>query len=247
MIPENLQNSLLDIGEYLSMGWSEFTKNFKTFLILMLLINLPIAIVGLFLPTTEEPTASEMGITVVFGLLSVILGTLAALAIPKVIECSIQGQMLNATTALQTALPKLLIALLVSFVASLLVGIGFILLFIPGIWLGVLLSFTFHAVALRDCGFNALDYSRSLVKGRWWSVFGRSFLLGFCFVLLFLILALAVGIIGGLISLVGLGIAVQVLSSLIFALINYYGTTVYTIMFLNFDYTRNLPLDTSST
>lgn len=247
IVQEKLQNSLLDVGEYLSLGWSEFAKNLQTFLIFTLLINLPIALVGLFLASSEEPSNvsnASVGIIILFVLISVVLGMLAVLAVPQVIERSIRGQTLDATIALQNAVPKLFIALVVGIIASILVGVGLILLLIPGIWLGTLLSFTYYAIAVRNCGFNALDYSRSLIKGRWWAVFGRNLLLGLCFVLLFILLALAIGIISSIISLAGLaivGIVVQLVSSLIFSLISYYSGAVYTVMFLNFDYTRNPP------
>ncbi len=243
-MPEKLKNSLLDIGDYISIGGSEYTKNFKNFVILTLLINLPIAIVGLFLPSEEQPNPENSWIILIFILLSIILGTLAALAVPKMIERSIQGQTLSATTALQNATPKLFIALVVSIITAIIVGIGFILLLIPGIWLGVLLSFTFSAIAVRNCGLNALSYSRSLVKNRWWAVFGRSLLLGLCFAVVYILLAIAVGLISAFISLSGfesISILTQLISNCCFGLINYYAATVYTVMFLNFDYTRNSP------
>jgi hypothetical protein len=51
---------------------------------------------------------------------------------------------------------------------------GFLLLVIPGIYLGVLLTFSKLALAIDGLkGIRALAYSRALVQGRWWPVFGR--------------------------------------------------------------------------
>ncbi|MGB3535193.1 MAG: hypothetical protein WBA13_16970 [Microcoleaceae cyanobacterium] len=241
---EKLQDSLLDIGDYISLGWSEFTKNFKAFVIITLFINLPIAIVGLFLPSEVEPSPTDAMMTLLYVILSTILGTLAAVAAIKMVDRSILGQKSSANMALKSAIPKVFIAVSISILTAIVVGIGLILLVIPGIWLAILLSFTMHAIALRGCGLNALSYSRSIVKDRWWAVFGRTSLLGFCLILLMIILAIAVGIIFALLNLANLSaldIAVELISTLIFALINYYAITVYTVVFLNFDYTRNPP------
>ena len=270
---EKLQSSLLNVGDYLKMGWSEFTKNIQTFLGFTLLINIPInaiTFVELFLSSSEESSTANAGITNLLSLLSLIfyiLSILAALALPKIIERSIRGSTLDATIALKNAVSKLFITIVVSIFASIFVGIGLIFLLIPGIWLGTLLSFTYYAVILRNCGFNALGYSQSLVKGRWWAVFGRNILL-LCLVLPVTLLAIAASIIGGITGslpiLASLGIinlavlenididnlniilaVVQLLSSLILSLLSYYIGAVYTVMFLNFDYTRNPPLEIS--
>ncbi|MBL8952276.1 MAG: hypothetical protein JNK82_15970 [Myxococcaceae bacterium] len=46
-----------------------------------------------------------------------------------------------------------------------------LLLIVPGIWKGVLLAFVVES-AFRVRGQDALEYSTSLVTGRWWPVFG---------------------------------------------------------------------------
>jgi hypothetical protein len=63
--------------------------------------------------------------------------------------------------------------LLSSIAYGLAVGIGFLLLVIPGIYLSVSLGFFPYAIAAE--GRSALDglkYSMALVKGRWWATLG---------------------------------------------------------------------------
>ena len=65
-----------------------------------------------------------------------------------------------------------------------------LLLIVPGVIYAGYFTFTTIVVSLRGCaGTRALDYSRRLVKGRWWRVVGYS--LGFA--LPMIAVALAVG------------------------------------------------------
>ncbi|MDF2379593.1 MAG: hypothetical protein P1V18_05255 [Candidatus Gracilibacteria bacterium] len=57
--------------------------------------------------------------------------------------------------------------------ATLLIGIGFVLLVVPGIYLALGLSFGMFLVIIdHDGPLEAIKHSRALVSGRWWSVFG---------------------------------------------------------------------------
>lgn len=64
------------------------------------------------------------------------------------------------------------------FLYVLLLGIGFLSLMIPGIYLSIGLFFAGYGIMLRDRSVKeaAMD-SLSLVKGRWWNVFGYLFVL----------------------------------------------------------------------
>ncbi len=61
-----------------------------------------------------------------------------------------------------------------SLIVGLIVVGGFILLIIPGIIFGIWFTFIAQARVLdQKKGFSALGFSRSLVKGNWWGIFGR--------------------------------------------------------------------------
>ena len=241
---EKLQNSLLSVGDYLDLGWSEFSKNIKTFVTFVLLINLPIILIQLFAPISidRETGAVEgnIGLTFILFLIVIILAILGALAIPKVVERSIiYDQRLDAITAIKNSISKIITMLVVMVILSIVIGFGVLLFLIPGIWLAIRYSFTFQAIALRDCGLNAMDYSQSIVKGRWWALLGRFLLLGIFAFILYLPLIFITGLITSFASLLGLDMIAQVIFALIFALIGYYFFTANTLIFLNFDYTRN--------
>ena len=241
-IKDKLQTSLLDIGDYLEIGWLQFTKNIRTFLIYSLLINLPVVLIDLLFPLSVNPETGEfegnIGLAIFLRLISFVLGMLLSIAVYKIIERSVNGQNLEPMTAFKNSFPLILMMIVVSLITSILVFLGFVLVIIPGIWLSVSLSFVVQAVALRNCNLNAINYSRSLVKNRWWALFGRFILLAFCSLLLFLPLILILGFITGIGTYLGVGFITQIFASLVYGLLAYYLITVNTIIFLNFDYTK---------
>lgn len=274
IVPDKLQKYplswnqyfLLSWNQYLGIGWSEFTRNFLVFLCLTLLINLPIVLLRLVFPSSVDS-----------NIISISVGILIMITVPQVIERSIRGQTVNIGIALQNIVPKFLMALVLGIISSYLFGviggwllsflmlnfmlnlnwlyIGFLLLFILGSYFWILLSFTYYAIALRNCHLNAFSYSWFLLKGRWWAVFWRNLfiLLAFFgliwllmpfimrFILLFSLRSFFLALNGVAVHR-GTTIGIQLILNLIFGLIHSYGATVYTILFLNFDYSRN-PLE----
>ncbi|SFH73920.1 hypothetical protein [Albimonas pacifica] len=63
---------------------------------------------------------------------------------------------------------------------TLLIGVGFILLIVPGMWVYAVLSVTFPAVAIERAGFGALRRSARLTKGYRWPIAGVLFVIGIC-------------------------------------------------------------------
>lgn len=64
--------------------------------------------------------------------------------------------------------------LLFSLAVSLVVLLGFILLFVPGVILLVWFAFSVFVLILENAGIKeSLSRSRDYVKGKWWGVFGR--------------------------------------------------------------------------
>lgn len=89
----------------------------------------------------------------------------------------------------------------VSILAGLIIVAGFILLVIPGIIFSIWYSFAVMIVVLEGIRGNAaLKQSKQYVRGRWWAIFGRIFVL---FVIMAIISAIVNGIFGGLGDYVG--------------------------------------------
>lgn len=65
------------------------------------------------------------------------------------------------------------------FLVGLMVGVGFILIYIPGIILGVFLSFVFIIIVFEELpAGQAISRSFAVVKGNWWFVFGLMLVFG---------------------------------------------------------------------
>jgi hypothetical protein len=69
---------------------------------------------------------------------------------------------------------RLLSLLWLGIIVTVMVGIGLILLIIPGVYLFVALAFVIPVLLLEGMrGMAAISRSMSLVTGRWWPTFGR--------------------------------------------------------------------------
>lgn len=107
-----------------------------------------------------------------------------------------EKSMTSIKEAIKRAWPKAADAFLVSLMMGLLIVIGFVLLFFPGLYLAVVLAFSLWAVVLDNkSGSDALKQSRDLVRGRWWAVFGR---LAALIVIVWIVIALPANILQSL-------------------------------------------------
>ncbi|MBP0000435.1 MAG: hypothetical protein J7641_15790 [Cyanobacteria bacterium SID2] len=245
---EKLKRNNLEIGDYFDCGWEIFQKNFMTFLSLALLINLPIAIVAEFLPLPLTPTGEiawtpeDAKIWGIFYIIATIFGIWTTIATLIVSENAVFDRSLDVKTALQSALPTIAIVVLMSLLSGILVGLGLIFFVIPGIYIAISLAFVTQFIVLRHRGLGSIAKSWSLVKGQWWKVFWRLFVIGFA---LFLLL-LALTIVASFISIVfsAFPIAqnvINVVFSVTFGLLIYLGIVIQNMLFLNLDYVRNNP------
>ncbi len=75
---------------------------------------------------------------------------------------------------------------------------GFIILIIPGIWLGVALMLMMYVfVSEHRRGIDALRQSKDYIKGYWWAILGRVLLLGLMFFAAMVVIEIPVMIIAG--------------------------------------------------
>lgn len=261
---ERLHDAHLSLDEYINIAVKEIKKNIGSLGLLFGLFYLviPIAVLIPFFnkflelrPTFEVLSNRSTGLTeaqtaalmqalgellLPFSLAFLILSitfTWLGVATPLLIERSIQGKQITALDALKTSLSKVPASMIVGFVGSLLVIIASIFLIIPGIYVGVCLTFTNAAISLRGRFIDAISYSLSLVRGQWWKTFFRLFLLG--------LIAFGIGIVIALLTwplqLILLPIAPigELLSNLISTFCGYLWSVVFIVMFLHFDYVRN--------
>jgi hypothetical protein len=247
MQQETLKNTYIDLSDNLEFAWNIYLGNWRTYLVFLLVINLPLAIVSALIPQpTAGSTPAEFNpLLLVFAAVNGILSILLNLAISILTEKNIFEQNINAQSALKKSLPKLPIGVIVGLLFFLIIFIGLTLFVIPGIYMVVIFAFCTPAIALRNCQFNAFQYSYNLVKGKWWKVFGRLLQLVIALLILSLLFFTipSIFLLPLLTSFPIIQGVTQVILALISSLIGYFFITAFTVYFLNLDYFKHgLPL-----
>jgi hypothetical protein len=165
-------------GDVFIEGWRQFRKNFPALLIVALCVYLPVNIALAFVPATAfNPDALTRSLSAWFfllpALIGLLFGSLASLASALIVEQSLRGDNLTAWRGLARAFARWPAVLgSGALVGLILLGLG-VLLLAPALFWGISTVFWLYAVGLRKLGVRgALVYSRALVRGRWWKVFG---------------------------------------------------------------------------
>jgi len=185
----------LRIGEVLDVAIKLYRANFLTMVKAVLVFVLPTQILGALITSSLrtdfdfasgfnqgfDPEAAPvvdaaefvtvMIGTALIGLLSVITAQLASAASFQALSTSYLGGEADWKETLRFALKKLWPLLWLGFLHALCLGIGFVLLIVPGVYLYAAFSVAVPVLLLENVrGASALGRSRRLVTGRWWPV-----------------------------------------------------------------------------
>lgn len=196
----------LSVGEILDAGFRLLRHRFGTLMLCVLVPVVPLSILGtLILASSVEGAfdpnyvapADQGGGTAIAGFLVnfVLQSVMIALAIAacfKAVSAAYVGEGVRAGASLRFALGRVL-PLIVAYVLVVLMLIpAFVLLIVPGIFLGVRVAMTFPAVVCERKGpFAAIGRSWRLVRGNWWRTFGTLLVTA----LLVFVLSLAIGLV----------------------------------------------------
>jgi len=192
----NETQKLIGTKDLFRNSWNIYKKDFKKFLVIAVIffgvMSLVMTFIGLEIPKFPEarvqPVATPTSIFVIaqplltvswYLFFSIILATMlisilgTASLISAVKEVPKEWKIRD---VIKKGWSKYLSFLLVSFLAGLIIGFGFLLLIIPGIIFTIWFTFSTYAVICEDKrGFKALSRSKELVKGYWWPTAGRVF------------------------------------------------------------------------
>jgi hypothetical protein len=229
------------IGDLFSEGWHQYRKNFKTILLVILCVYIPINIIISIIPI--DSLIKDLGtdwlsvFAYIQTLLQFFFGIIATIGIAAIVEKSLQGMILSWKDSLHFGLSKWVTAIGTGFLSGLIIFGLTLLLIVPGIIWSIYYYFWIFVVALRDVGGKtALDYSKSLVKGQWWRVFGIVFVIGIIRYIVELIYSLLINLIpfnpttGAI-----LGIFLNSMANIIYA----FFTVVLVIFFINNNHIKN--------
>lgn len=217
------------IGQILSEAGKSFKENFRTILIIILIVYIPVNTILLFVPEGLS-LGNYMNI---IQILEGVIGIIAVMAIAYVVKSRMEGEAVDFQQALKRSLSRWPAAIGTNIILGVFL-LGLTLLFIiPGIIFAVYWTFVLYAVVLNDkFGKNALDYSKTVVKGRWWTVLWCSLALSF--------LSLLAGLSVGFLSVVLFPEhwLVDMATNTLIDIVAAYFIVAFTVFFLNFDRTK---------
>ena len=165
------------LGTVIATGWQQFLTNVKAILVIFLIVYIPINLGLSTVPVDRLIEEHGMrGFRVYMKLVQLtefLFGVIATMALARLVEASLKGEPISWSQALRHALSRWGASIGTSFLGGLIIIGLLLLLIVPGIIWSLYYSFAIYVVALRGLsGKKALDYSKSIVKGQWWRVFG---------------------------------------------------------------------------
>jgi hypothetical protein len=165
------------VGEIVASGWDLYCLHLKQILLIFLVVYVPIDIGLSFIPAAawaeKYGTLGRNMHMAVIQLSEFFVGVLATMALAKLIEESLYGHTITWLQALRHAVSRWGAAVGTGLLAMLIVFGLALPVIMPGVIWAVYYSFFLFVVALRGLsGKQALDYSKAIVKGQWWQVFG---------------------------------------------------------------------------
>ena len=207
------------IGDLLSVAFEVYKANAAKLIVIVAIVVVPLSFISHFLtgvvfkPTVEKTQAIVINGTTISGGTTVttrsfgtfVIGSLIAAAIAVIISAVLQaaltrgaalaavGDPVDTEASYQYGFKKFGSVLLISILVGLVVGIGFILLIIPGIIFLTMLAVAIPALIVEDQrGTAAMSRSWNLVKGHFWHVLGT-----------IVVAALITGVVGAILGLLG--------------------------------------------
>jgi len=221
-----IKSKELKLGELIGTGWEIYKKNFKLFLFIILIIYLPINIILNLVPGTSETFGGVMAYLRLTQILELVLGIIATMAIAYAVNKIVNHKKPELWESIKSALLVWDKAILTALLAGLILIVLYLLLIIPGIIYSVYYTFALYTVILKDKKYKkALDYSKSIVKGRWWRVFG-------IIIVVTLLFSFVAGIISSPIAIYENYIT-NVISDTVFDIIYALQTIVFAVLFIN--------------
>lgn len=230
----------LSLGDIIDKSWTIFTGNFKIIALVTLMVYIPLNAAMAYLSTSVDPLTNPF--TMIFASLAIgLVGLVAIIAIVRMTKDIADSVPLGEPMdEIQKAVPLWPRTLLTAIVTGISTMVCFILI-IPGIIFSVYWAFAIYAAIIGGkSGFDAMNYSKSLVKGRWWKTLGYFLVLGILQMLIFWIVtyvgAMIVEPVSALSNFVGLAIKV-VIDSLINVGLAYM-TIISAVMYLGYEATK---------
>lgn len=164
------------IRDILKVGFQIWGMKPLLFLSFALLMFLPNFLLKEFAPLEDlQQSLGDFGYMLfsqVLIFLFSLFNLLPGIAIAHIVECAVQSRPVTWVSAIRFATSRWGIAVLTYLLMKImLLGLAFLLIIPAAIW-SIYYGFMINAIANRNLAYRAaLDYSKDLVKGRWWGVY----------------------------------------------------------------------------
>jgi hypothetical protein len=153
------------IGDVLVKSWGALSRHFLTFFVLAGSSQLPALLL--------RPGPKEYGRIFALLGLNIVLSAFAQAVVVYAAFQDLRGQAVSASESLTRGMARFFPVIVLSVLMGLIVGVGFVLCFIPG-----LIAFAALQVALPVCvverlnPFKCISRSADLTSGHWWPILG---------------------------------------------------------------------------
>jgi len=179
LTPLDVGGRVMGFWETVGAGWSVIRRDWPALFAVKLLVVLPSEYLLLKLPAVDAETLA--GVARSFRreqLAESLIGVFATLAVAWMVRERVEGRHVSMWRALGHAVRRWPMAVLTGWLEAIIIVFTLLLLIVPGLIYAGFYTFSTVIVSLRGrAGMDALNYSKRLVKGRWWRVFGYA--LGF--------------------------------------------------------------------
>ena len=186
----------LSTGEVLDVGFSLYRRHFVT-LALVALVSQAVALVFSIYVQATGGTLVNLGLTLVSLLLSSVCAAIGMGASTKIIADSYLGRTTTVQGALAWVIPHVGKIITLTVVMGLLLGVGFVLLVVPGAILAAGFAVAPSALVVEGLSATgAMDRSWQLTRGHRWKAFWTMVVA----LVLIYVVTLAAGLLGGLLA-----------------------------------------------
>jgi hypothetical protein len=181
------------IGDILNAAFTLYKQKWRDFFLIVAIVSVPLSIVQYFLAdqlaspvtvhvdqVTGQVTTSggsslgtAIGASILLALVGVLIYEIMAGALTRAAAGSVVGVEIDADASYRYGLARLGSILLIGILTGLAVGIGFIFLIIPGLFLLVKFAVSIPALVVENKrGTKAMSRSFELTSGHFWHVAG---------------------------------------------------------------------------
>jgi len=183
-----------DFSEKLSASVQFFRENLKSLVVIGLTVGIPVGIASSFALSSYFGSISSMGTandTQAVGMISSMMGNMGLYSLLSILAYAlltglIYTYMMNVENGnnqvgigelLQQVMPKLPGLMVVMLLILVMSSLGFMLFFIPGLYLIIVLSLAIPTYLFEGAGIGqAISKPFKLIKSKWWSTFGLLFI-----------------------------------------------------------------------